>query len=265
VTDGQEWEGDAYDAAASHHRRMDDWFLDRFRPAADADVVDVGCGSGEFTARLAGAVSGRVTGVDPDRSMLEQARRHVAGNLSFLEGRAEDLDRLLPPRSADLVVSRATFNWIELDRYPRCFEAVRAVLRPGGWFHAEWAGHGNLRRLIAVLDEVAAGLGLPSASVTLADPATVHELLEGARLAVGDDGVRSVVQRRPFTEDELMAFVRTQAVHAYPVADDDLRRRFVAGVEAGKGHLRRADGSWDQTFVRLEVQVSRPLEMTISS
>jgi ubiquinone/menaquinone biosynthesis C-methylase UbiE len=95
--------------------------------------VDIGCGTGDFTAGLAELVGeGQVTGVDPDGSMLTQARRHELANLAFVQGRAQDLDRLVPAGSADLAVSRAVFHWIPVAEYGRCYQAVRAVLRPGG-------------------------------------------------------------------------------------------------------------------------------------
>jgi trans-aconitate methyltransferase len=255
----QQWDGRSYEDAASHHRAHDERFLIRHPPAPDADVVDVGCGSGEFTVRLASLVeAGHVVGIEPDPSMLAQAQRHIAANLSFIEGRAQELDRLVPARSFDLVVSRAMLHWIDIAEYPRCYEAVCSVLRPGGWFHAESAGAGNVSRLIDVLDDVAGGLGLPPARVTLPTAAAAFDLLEGAGFEIGHEGVRTVAQRRSFSEQELLDFVRTQAVHAYEIGDDELRRLFVTTVQTCKEKLRRSDGSWDQTFVRLELLVRRP-------
>jgi SAM-dependent methyltransferase len=220
------WEGRAYAEASAHHRAQDDWFLSGHRPGPGDRVVDVGCGSGEFSARLAELVpDGSVIGVEVGW--------------------------------ADLVVSRAAFHWIPLDQHQRCYEAVRAVLRPGGVFHCESAGAGNVPRLIATLDHVAAGLGLPPAQVTLLTPSAVLELLEAAGFAPGPEDVRAVAQRRPMSRDALLAMVRTQAVHAWPTDDEPVRERFLAEAIARLDELRRPDGSWDQTFVRLDVLVRR--------
>ncbi len=252
------WDGRAYAGAASHHRAQDEWFLGRHRPAPDARVVDLGCGSGEFTARLAELVpSGSVVGVDPDPSMVEAAGRHAAPNLTFVTARAQDLDEVLPAGSADLVVSRAALHWIPQRDHRRCYEAVRTVLTPGGVFHAESGGAGNVERFVAVLDAVAAGLGLPPSSTTFLTAGSAFELLEQAGFAPGPEDVRTVAQRRPFTREALLAMVRTQAVQAYALDDDEVRERFVAEVERRLPEVRRADGSWDQTFVRLEVLVRR--------
>jgi trans-aconitate methyltransferase len=252
------WEGRAYAEASAHHRAQDDWFLSGHRPGPGDRVVDVGCGSGEFTARLAELVpDGSVIGVEPDASMVEAARRHPARNLTVVRAPAQELDRVVEVGWADLVVSRAAFHWIPLDQHQRCYEAVRAVLRPGGVFHCESAGAGNVPRLIATLDHVAAGLGLPPAQVTLLTPSAVLELLEAAGFAPGPEDVRAVAQRRPMSRDALLAMVRTQAVHAWPTDDEPVRERFLAEAIARLDELRRPDGSWDQTFVRLDVLVRR--------
>ena len=252
------WEGSAYAEAAAHHRAQDEWFLARHRPAPRDRVVDVGCGSGEFTALLAGLVpSGSVLGVEPDASMVESARRHALRNLAFVQAPAQELDGVVEAGSTDLVVSRAALHWIPLEDHQRCYEAVRAVLRPGGVFHAESAGTGNLPRIVAVFDDVAAGLGLPPAQVTFLTPSQAFELLEAAGFRPGPDDVRAVAQRRPMSRDALLAMVRTQAVHAWEAHDLDVRARFLDQAVARLDELRRPDGTYDQTFVRLELLVRR--------
>src|SRR5215211_8181492 len=134
-------------------------------------------------------------------------------------------------------------------RRPRsCYEAVRTVLRPGGVFHAESAGAGNVPRLIAVLDDVAAGLGRPPARVTLLTPSAAFELLEEAGFTPGPEDVRALAQRRPMTRAALLAMVRTQAVHAWEPPDPEVRSRFLDEATARLDELRRPDGSYDQTF-----------------
>jgi ubiquinone/menaquinone biosynthesis C-methylase UbiE len=65
-------------------------------PTPGASVIDVGCGTGYFTRRL--ALDGlRVTGIDPDPSMLEVARAKRAANERYLEADA----RALPFRNRE--------------------------------------------------------------------------------------------------------------------------------------------------------------------
>ncbi len=254
---GGTWDGRSYAGAAAHHRAQDEWFLSRHRPAPADRVVDLGCGSGEFTARLAELVpQGSVLGVDPNPSMLAAAERHAGANLAFVQGWAQELDRVVAPGSVDLVTSRAALHWLPLEDHLRCYQAVRRVLRRGGVFHADSGGAGNLHRFTTVLDSVAAGLGLPPSATTFLDAGAALELLEAAGFAPGSDAVRTVAQRRPFTEAELVAMLGTQAVNAYALGDDDVRARFLGEVTHRLDELRRPDGTWDQTFVRLELLVT---------
>lgn len=255
---GAVWSGHEYARESDHHRSVDAWFLDRLRPQPADVVVDAGCGSGEFTARLAEHVpDGRVIGVEPDPSMLEAAQGHAHDRLEFRQGRLQDLDRVCAPASADLVVSRAVFHWIPLEDYPACYAAVHRVLKPGGMFHAESGGAGNVARIAAFMDEIAARHGLTPAGITFPDAATALELVEEAGFAVPEGGVTTVAQRRTFDRDQLAGFVRTQAAVAYG-APPSGTEGFLAEVLDRLDDLRRPDGSYDQTFVRLDVLCQRP-------
>jgi trans-aconitate methyltransferase len=257
---GSLWEGPGYASQSSHHRSLDDWFLDRCPPAHDHSVIDAGCGTGEFTARLADLVpEGQVVGVDPDPSMLDGARVHARPNLEFRAGTVQELDEICARDWADLVVSRAVLHWIQPEELPRCYAAMYAVLKPGGWLHTESAGTGNVREVVALMDEVAAEHGLPSARVWFADAAGAMTLLERAGFSLGQESVTTVAQRRTFDRDQLLGFVRTQASVAYvPGAPAEVRAAFLAAVETRVDELRRHDGSFDQTFVRLHVLARRP-------
>ena len=220
------WDGEAYVAQSSHHRRFDDWFLASHPPRADDDIVDVGSGSGEFTGRLAAcAPQGTVIGVEPDPSMLATARGQVsADHVEFRQGSAQALDEVVAVSSADLVVSRSVFHWIPLADYLRCYRAIYRVLRPGGRFHAESAGTGNVRRIVELMDPIAQRYGLGPAEVTFPDVATVLELLEQAGFEVPEQGVRTIAQRRAFDRDSLRGFLETQAAVAYLGGVDEEQR-----------------------------------------
>lgn len=254
------WEGDAYAPQAGHHRSFDDWFLARHPPQPDAEVVDAGCGTGEFTAKVAEMVpNGRVTGVEPDPSMLATARAATAANVEFRQGALQELDRVCEPRSADLVLSRAVFHWIPLTDYLACYRAILQVLKPGGWLHAESGGAGNVAGLVEVLDGIAAGHGLGPAHPTFPDAGRAFELVEQAGFGIPEEGVITVAQRRTFDRDHLRGFLRTQACLPYLAqAAGEVGEAFLADVDDQLGEFRRHDGSYDQTFVRLVVRCRRP-------
>ena len=245
---------------ATTHREFDDWFLRRHPVRQGDDVVDLGCGTGEFTAHLARLVDpGRVTGIDVDPAMVDTARRHEGGNVTILLGGAENADALVPPQSVDLVVSRAVLHWLPAAALPRVFAAAFTILRPGGWFHAECGGMGQTPALISVIDALARAHGLPEWP-GFPDTGVVFEQLEEAGFAVPEDGVRTIAQRRPFAREAAAGFCATAAVKALTrhVPDEAGRQELIREAEARVDELRRFDGSFDQTFVRLELLVQRP-------
>jgi SAM-dependent methyltransferase len=103
---------------------------------ADRSVVlDVGSGTGDFTARLA-ALSGRVIGVEPSSVSVAVAREACADlpNVSFLNQAVEDaVDALVPMGVTSAVALMSLMSAPDL---PRLAAAMRSVLAPGGVFAA---------------------------------------------------------------------------------------------------------------------------------
>lgn len=256
---GVRWQGASYARHSGHHRAADEWFLRRHLPSSSDVVVDLGCGTGEFSARLAALVPhGRVIGVDRDESMLEQARGREGENLHFIQAPAEHVDEVVDAGSVDLVVSRAMLHWLPAVVRPQYFRAVLRVLKPGGVLHAEGAGTGNIRAIDAMLGDLARRHGLPEPP-PFPDTGVIFDEVEEAGFEIQDGGVHSVAQRRSFTTDELEGLLRTQAIlvltrHASAELAAKIEHEAVGSID----RLRRYDGSFDQTFVRLDVLARRP-------
>lgn len=94
-------------------------------------VLDVGCGPGNLTARIAQLVgdNGSVVGIDPSKERIAIAQEVATPKLSFSVGRAEDLSQF-PSSSFDVVFMNSTFHWVE-DQLLGLTEIAR-VLTPGG-------------------------------------------------------------------------------------------------------------------------------------
>lgn len=90
------------------------------------DVCDVGCGEGRFSRMLAER-GARITGIEPTRSLLEEARRrHPEGR--YLESGAENMP--LPSDAFDLVVSYLVL--IDIEDYRAAVREMARIVRPGG-------------------------------------------------------------------------------------------------------------------------------------
>ncbi|HNC22842.1 MAG TPA: methyltransferase domain-containing protein [Opitutaceae bacterium] len=107
----------------------------RYGLAPDCRIADIGCGSGEITARLGGLFpKAEVLGVDILESSVALARsRHaaLAPRVQFQQGDAFALD--LPTGSFDLVVCRHVTQSIPEPQ--RVLTELVRITRPGGWVH----------------------------------------------------------------------------------------------------------------------------------
>jgi len=114
-------------------------------PEHGRHVLEIGCGTGAVTERLVRR-GARVTAIDQNPAMLEQARARLAGasdgDADLRETTASEIDAL-PEGAFDAVVS--SFAMSEMSHSERAFvlRAAVARLRPGG--------------VLAVADEVRPG------------------------------------------------------------------------------------------------------------
>jgi ubiquinone/menaquinone biosynthesis C-methylase UbiE len=95
---------------------------------ARSTVLEVGCGTGQLTERLACFVFS-LTAIDIGPSMIAAARHRLGGSaVSFRVTAFEDFPAA--EASFDLIVAGAAFHWVDPDvKFPKTAE----LLRPGGW------------------------------------------------------------------------------------------------------------------------------------
>lgn len=252
-----QWDPRRYAANTGHHRRHDEEFLASLPAGWPPRLVDLGCGVGDFTARLAaGAARSEVVGVDASAELLGAARHGAAGpRLRFDHCRAQQLADRYPAGFCGGVVSRAMLHWVPRSEQPAVLAGVRHLLTPGGWFRGEFGGQGQLARLVALLDEESTRLGGPRQPWFFPAPADYEELLTAAGFHLDGGWLRLVRQRRSFPDAEAFtALLTSQILLAYDSGGDlTWQRRFRdAALPRALGELRRDDGSYDLDYVRLD-------------
>ena len=126
--------------------------LARYELPGNARILDVGCGTGEFSARVARQYPGtQITGVDVEPSSLAIARARyadVAARLTFESGDAFKLG--FADASFDLVACRHVTQAVP--NVDRLLTELRRVTRPGGWLHVLSEDYAMLHMMSGPLD-----------------------------------------------------------------------------------------------------------------
>jgi SAM-dependent methyltransferase len=157
--DESAWDADRYDDQCAFVYEYGESVTDLLDLDAGDWVLDLGCGTGQLSRRLADrGVS--VVGVDSDAGMIGRARdRHGAvERLRFVRADARELSAAFDAADAfDAVFSNAALHWIPGPDHDAVLAGVARLLRPGGAFVAELGGHGNVARIVeATAAELAA-------------------------------------------------------------------------------------------------------------
>lgn len=126
-----------------------------------ARIIDLGCGTGALTARLADAYpTASVIGIDTSVEMLERAKKLERPRLRFVKAAIEALDQVHlddhgdEPPAWDLVFSHAALQWVP--EHTRLVPRLFACVAPGGRIVVQLpSNHDSVahRTLVAVADE----------------------------------------------------------------------------------------------------------------
>ncbi len=116
----------------------------RYLLPASPRILDLGCGTGEITFRVAELFpASQIVGVDLDEGHLERARRRCSqfgDRVRFQKGDALALG--LPEGTFDLVICRHLLQALPDAR--RALAEMRRVARSGGWLHLIAEDYGML-------------------------------------------------------------------------------------------------------------------------
>jgi SAM-dependent methyltransferase len=142
------WDAALYDGKHAFVFETGRGLVEVLGPRPGERVLDLGCGTGHLTARIAES-GAAVVGLDRSPEMLAAARSSYP-RLEFVEGDAADFTL---PGEFDAVFSNATLHWVaDAEAAVRC---IARALKPGGRFVAEFGGHGNVAGIAAAVRQAA--------------------------------------------------------------------------------------------------------------
>ena len=120
------WDPQQYERFKAERYAPFDDLLALIEVRPDLEIVDLGCGTGELTARLQKYLPGsRVLGVDSSHQMLKRAQAHANLYLGFVN---DDLETVTG--DWDMIFSHAALQWV--DDHPGLLTRLWSCLRPGG-------------------------------------------------------------------------------------------------------------------------------------
>ncbi len=152
MTEG--WDTRAYDRDFAFVSAYGAELLDWLDAQAGETILDLGCGTGELAAKMAGT-GATVIGIDSDPAMIDAARQR----LPDADLRVADAHDFTVERPVDAVFSNAALHWM-----PSSVEVLGCVsdaLRDGGRFVAEMGATGNVAAVTGAVDQACREAGLP--------------------------------------------------------------------------------------------------------
>jgi len=240
---GQRWSAEDYARNGRFVAELAAPLLDWLAPQRDERVLDLGCGDGALTAKIA-AAGAVVEGADASPELVAAAQaRGLSAHV--VDGQA------LPYADAfDAVFSNAALHWMKHDPAAVIAGVLRA-LKPGGRFVAEMGADGNCASIRAALHDALCRRG---ADPDAADPwyfptATAYRgLLESA----GFEVVRIERFDRPTPlPGELSAWLRTFAQAFLAVLPAEAHAAVLDEVQTVLQPTLFVDGRWLVDYVRL--------------
>ncbi len=140
------WNSSLYDDKHRFVYQYGESLLDMLHPEENEYILDLGCGTGSLTDRIA-RKRAHVLGIDSSEDMIGKAREAFP-DIEFQVQAAERMDY---EKRFDAVFSNAVFHWLEDPE--KAMSNVYRALKPGGRLVAEFGGKENVKEMVGALKE----------------------------------------------------------------------------------------------------------------
>lgn len=251
---GTKWNAELYNTKHSFVWELAKATLELLAPKPGERILDLGCGTGHLTARIAEA-GAQVVGIDSSAEMIREAKKSYPA-IEFLLADARDF-RFDQP--FDAVFSNAALHWIrEPEKVVRC---VWGALVPGGRFVAEFGGAGNVQSFVRAFRAAMKHIGI---SGGMPDPWFFPTLAEYVKILdqQGFDVTYANLFERPTPlesgEIGLHEWIKMFAGGFYSELSDEQKERFASDVEKQLRPTAFREGHWIADYRRLRICAFRP-------
>jgi len=246
----QHWDPDRYARNARFVADLGQPVVALLAPRAGERILDLGCGDGALTRRLA-ELGASVVGVDSSAEMV--AATCAAG----LDARIMSGEALAFDNEFDAVFSNAALHWMR--RPAAVIAGVWRALKSGGRFVGEFGGHGNVQHIKTALVVALDRRGFDGQAAVpwyFPTPDEYRGLLEAQGFRVR--AVELIPRPTPLPGD-IIAWLDNFAESFTRQVPAGERVAYLSEVaEALRPHLRGADGTWSADYVRLRFAADKP-------
>ncbi|MEK6478392.1 methyltransferase domain-containing protein [Catalinimonas sp. 4WD22] len=136
-----DWNPAIYSSKHAYVYHYGESLIDLLAPEAGERILDVGCGSGQLTAKIQ-EICGQAVGIDSSEEMIDDAKSKYP-DIEFSVADASDFS---VDQTFDAVFSNAALHWV-MD-YEGAIRSIYHSLKPGGRLVLEMDGKGNIQTII---------------------------------------------------------------------------------------------------------------------
>ena len=242
------WDTDFYDQKHSFVTKYGEDLLSLLQAQPGERILDIGCGSGHLTKRIADA-GAQVIGLDSSPDMIATAKATYP-SLKFLVADASGFSFDQP---FDAIFSNAALHWVE--RAEEAVICMARALKPGGRFVIEMGGKGNIAGIATELERAIRRQHGREVKATNYFPSIGEyaSLLEKHGIEV----TSAVLFDRPTKleggEEGLANWIRMFRRELLAVYSDEEQQAIFAEVKAALRERLFRDGDWFADYRRLRI------------
>jgi trans-aconitate methyltransferase len=246
----QTWNPDQYSRNARFVSELGLPVVEMLAPRAGERILDLGCGVGPLTKKLAD-LGCQVVGVDASQEMITAAQS-LGLNAYVMNGHALQYEN-----EFDAVFTNAALHWMK--QPDKVIAGVWKALKPGGRFVGEFGGHGNVATIVAALESMLVKRGIDAKPL---NPWYFPDV----------DEYNDRLQECGFTVKTIMLVPRPTPLPGHLVGWlETFAKSFTAALPASehiqyleeaaamcRTNLSNTDGSWTADYVRLRFIAVKP-------
>ncbi len=241
----QTWDPQQYEQHGAFVHGLAGGVLDWLTPAAGERILDLGCGDGQLSKRIA-ASGATVVGLDSSPQMAAAAR---ALGIDVTVGDAEALP--FQSRHFDAVFSNAALHWVR--NHDAMLTGVKRVLKPDGRFVAEFGGFGNIAAIRVAMRTAIERFGFDGSKDDVnyyPTPEIYTRRLEQHGFEV--ERMALIPRLTPLPEGGMSGWIRTFRRGVLESLPEEVRDKIVEeATRLLAPALRDEEGNWIADYVRL--------------